>query len=713
MSASASTNTSPVAKQGSPPPLEASQDASGTSAADAAPLPPFLAAQRCLDEPAEPEQTPNAQADATSTPPSPAGVWEFQKEQRRKAKETKSKHDIGFQRPTMDQLKPILELLATGKPTGGELFDAYEPLRDDSNRAVVGYVRIPTGRHTNAIDESKALKTILFDNHQNGATQSLTDLVQIRTDLANQQLILRMASFESIDRITGTAFKLPVRDGFQTFTAESSHAMDGFYIDILDFVHDRAAERHLWLLWPHGALHRSQEGKCHRVYGKGWFNHRKQIQRTDLDVAAKEKRIVKPTPGTPSQSQPSRSTGENKRQRLDNPPIPSHWRRVTRGAKDNTPSAPRPLQSPNIFDVLRQHVVVTPLHISSEDGTRTMIAPQILAAPDAPLSVPEDAFIGGSKVDTTRAVRVEIPLEDLLAEFAELDRTTEAAEQTFSEDCQTAQDRSTLDLPRFIMDGEADWLQTELEANPINFGRQLCALASDQPTLFPHFIRLRLMCRWFRATRGSYTPFYKLYQNVFGHKFSLDNLQEDLEEIVRFSKLTDYSHEIDGDECCVTALDAEAILTLGEVVLATTAPLFYNNDAALCAITNGPIFSIPTRGGHRFLASGNIKELLTSSSISTYVWELVRKLLDTAAAAAQTESQNEMEGAPGVTMEDSPTSSILSGWSRDMDAMISLDLHDKLSIEATNQTAFDATVRRLCHIDLTSPWSNSDAEPRG
>jgi hypothetical protein len=158
----------------------------------------------------------------------------------------KLKSDIGFHRPSMAELGPVLALLASGKATCSELFDAYEPLRHDSNRTIVGYVRIPTGSYTTQIDEGKALKAVLFDNHHTNIVSSLADLVQLRKDSANQQLILGLASFQAIDRLTGVSFKLPVKDGFKTFLVESSHAMDGFHVDILDFAHDRAAERHLW-----------------------------------------------------------------------------------------------------------------------------------------------------------------------------------------------------------------------------------------------------------------------------------------------------------------------------------------------------------------------------------------------------------------------------------------------------------------------------------
>ncbi|CAK4098096.1 unnamed protein product, partial [Aphanomyces euteiches] len=649
-------------------------------------------AEQARSNTANSSESPPAAAATSAASASTSDVWGFQREQRRQAETGKSNHDIGFQRPTMELMRPVLALLDKGGVTGGELFDAYEPLRRDPNRPIVGYLRIPTGRHTNSIEESKALKAILFDNHQNGTTQSLADLVQIRKDLANQQLILAMSSLESIDRITGAAFKLPVRDGHQTFTAESSHAMDGFYIDILDFAHDRAAERYLWtimaawnappiaggyahvsaslgaktsryrltfarddappLLYTNGRLVDEIifQGKCYR----------KALQRTDLDIAAKEKRITLPNSQASSDSQASRSTSDNKCQRLATPPKPNPWRRVQSGAKDQESSTPQPWTSPNIFDVLRQHVVVTPMLISTADGTTKMIVPQILSPPDAPQRAAEDAFVGGTKVESSKANSRRLTVKPKQAEdICNRER-----------DCKRAIGFS---LSRYITEGEADWIQRELESNPINFGHQLSSLVKEAPTLLPQFIRLRLLCRWFRATWGSATPFCKLYRNMFGHKFSLDLLQDDFNDVRSSSDLVDHSHELDDDEVCVLASDAEAILSLGEVVLGTLAPLYYKSDAALNVATNFPIFSIPTRGGNRLLASTNIKQVLTTSSFSSKLWEQVRDLLETAASAAQQQfeadtSENEVE------MEECPASTLMAEWARDMDKMLMLDL---------------------------------------
>ncbi|KAF0720743.1 Aste57867_85 [Aphanomyces stellatus] len=45
-------------------------------------------------------------------------------------------------------------------------------------------------------------------------------------------------------------------------------------------------------------------GRCCRVYGKGWYNHRKAFQRADLDIAAKERKITMSGSTPPSQQRP-------------------------------------------------------------------------------------------------------------------------------------------------------------------------------------------------------------------------------------------------------------------------------------------------------------------------------------------------------------------------------------------------------------------------
>ncbi|KAG9399013.1 hypothetical protein AC1031_012447 [Aphanomyces cochlioides] len=159
-----------------------------------APSTPFAASRRRLDEAcSQPADQDDATAVLSETSPT-SNVWDFQHEKRCQ-QDAKSRRDVGFQRPTMDQLRPIVDLLATNAATGNALLDAYEAYGQDSSRPVVGYVKIATGAHTLSMDEGKALKAMLFDNHDTEPLPGLADIVQVRKDLANQQLILGVASY--------------------------------------------------------------------------------------------------------------------------------------------------------------------------------------------------------------------------------------------------------------------------------------------------------------------------------------------------------------------------------------------------------------------------------------------------------------------------------------------------------------------------------------
>ncbi|CAK4101566.1 unnamed protein product [Aphanomyces euteiches] len=94
-------------------------------------------------------------------------------------------------------------------------------------------------------------------------------------------------------------------------------------------------------------------GSSYRLFGKGWYNHKKSLQRIDLDIAAKEKKLVSPfATASGASGQATRPTSEAKRQRAEPQPT-NPWRIVQRGAAASEPPTPRPLVSENVFDVLR------------------------------------------------------------------------------------------------------------------------------------------------------------------------------------------------------------------------------------------------------------------------------------------------------------------------------------------------------------------------
>ncbi|CAK4695654.1 unnamed protein product [Aphanomyces euteiches] len=61
--------------------------------------------------------------------------------------------------------------------------------------------------------------------------------------------------------------------------------------------------------------HHNRQKYRYRLFGKGWYNHKKSLQRIDLDIAAKEKKLVSPfATASGASGQATRPTSEAKRQ---------------------------------------------------------------------------------------------------------------------------------------------------------------------------------------------------------------------------------------------------------------------------------------------------------------------------------------------------------------------------------------------------------------
>ncbi|ETV75050.1 hypothetical protein H257_10649 [Aphanomyces astaci] len=138
------------------------------------------------------------------------------------------------------------------------------------------------------------------------------------------------------------------------------------------------------------------------IYGRGWYNHRKGFQRVDLDIAAKENAIAQPFTLSPSPLH-ARPAGVNKRQCIPPPTLP-RWTRVPRGhgavSRSGASASPqRPWQSPNMFDALREHIVVTPTQLVDSSTNNMLILPSILPVPDSPRTLPSNTYIDGTKPD--------------------------------------------------------------------------------------------------------------------------------------------------------------------------------------------------------------------------------------------------------------------------------------------------------------------------
>ncbi|KAG9399077.1 hypothetical protein AC1031_012035 [Aphanomyces cochlioides] len=364
----------------------------------------------------------------------------------------------------MEQLAPVLLLAEDPSATGRQLFEAFEATLPSPPRPVVTYMQMDVGHLANQIDEGKAMRAVLHDHHNEGIDEGLTDIVQLTVDINSRQLVWGLASLTAAAILENKVFKIPTRDGFQSFTMKAKNAMDGFFIDILGFTVDREAKAHLWeILRAAGAtpisgiytntsesfgtigsryrltlkssdppaLFKSNGrlideiiflGKCYRVFGRDWFNHRKQTQRADLDILAREKKSPCLDPrclqAIPVHA-PLKTDSE------------SPWELVTKGATLGSSATPLPWTSPNMYQALDDRVVVSTKLVANKTGSDIMVLPAILERPDAPLSVPQDAYVSGTKVHRNKAVRVKTSLNTTLDELAALDAAVAEAQAAF------------------------------------------------------------------------------------------------------------------------------------------------------------------------------------------------------------------------------------------------------------------------------------------
>ncbi|CAK4963558.1 unnamed protein product, partial [Aphanomyces euteiches] len=584
-----------------------------------------------------------------------------------------------------------------------------------------------------------------YKNHAH-LTETLGELIHIKTDPANQQLLLGFATAEAARRIQGETLKIPVQNKVHSFTVEETHVMDGFHVDILGFDYDRATERYLWTIlaaWgapPIGGsftqvsksfgarttryrltfataeapkMFRVRNrlideiiflGRCHRVYAKGWYNHKLGIQRANLDIAAKELKIPPMSAkATTTHAQAAHPSGEAKRQCTDNKPA-TPWRKVTHGppGTQQQPPLERPWVTNNVFDVLRQHVVVSPMQISNVNGEQKSFVPQILEVPDAPLTLPEDEYIGGTKVEANRPVRIEMPLEAILDEFAALDRAALAHQQYFQHATTETLAETKHDLSVLTRNGNVDRIQQFLDTMPTAFNIQLRRLATETPELLLQLVQLRLLSRWMRSTWGGATPFYKIYSNIFGHRYSHEVFASDFNTLLTSSKLVDYTLSIGDDEATVLAQDCDAILVLTELLLATTAPMFYASDMAVAMLTKMPVFTVPTHTGFRSLASPTLSHVLLDSPLQPHILQDLESLLTSAASADQSRSASSLGTGSDVDMTDSPIHDTLTMWLGDIATLSRLHASSTTGVIVSTQIAFSLEGLELTQSDLTA-----------
>ncbi len=697
--------------------------------------------------------------DGAST--TPTNVWEHHSEQRRQANAS-VKGDVGLHRPTMAQLQPVLALIDSGETSGRAVFDAFQATQATTTRPIVTTVRMDTGYVTSQLDEGKVLSAVLHGNRTRGLERGLNDIVQLKIDTDTRQLVWGLASFEAASVLENVAFKIPTKDGMQTFTMTSTHALDGFFVEIVGFNVDLEAQAHLWEVlakcgaMPVAGMYTNTSkaygatgsryrvsfrgnnvpavfkkdgrlldeivflGQLYRVYPKGWFASRdRRFNRADLDQYARDVKV--PPMKKPAAAPPvaTRNPTTPKRQRVDEEAVP--WSYVSKGAAAGSNGTARSWLSPNMYDALDAHVSLSTETVYSADKRDLSIVPAVLYRPDAPVQPALGEFVGGTKVKANKAVRVEVPLQTVLDEFAALDNAATATKAGFEATSQGAAANTTLDLARHIRAGEADWIQRDLEEHPLVFRRQLEDIALTEPALFRSLLHLRVLSRWFRASLGAAQHFKKVYATVFGHSFDIDSLASDVESLTTASTLLPSYDSSDGSSPA-TPVSTEATVALAELVLASTAPLFYANDSALFKVSGVPVFAIPARKRSRYLSSATICYVLWGQTLlGSTIRATMSSLLQSAIGAAQHEAQLAACDATGdndVDMNvDHPVldalATDLDTWRQCLVALDGLTEFDDLSIAPKNQVMYDTSSGTLVHGDLLTLWTDAtDGPPR-
>jgi hypothetical protein len=650
----------------------------------------------------------------------------------------------------MGQLQPVLDLIAAGETSGRAVFEAFQATQPLSPRPVVATVRMDTGYLTNQLDEGKVLAAVLHTNRSKGLERGLDAIVQLKIDTDARQLVWGLATYEAVTILENTYFQIPTKEGSQRFQMVSSHALDGFHAEIVGFAVDRDSQAHLWeVLGCCGAMPISGQyvntskafgatgsryrvsfqgndvpavfkkdgrlldeivfmGKLYRIYPKGWFAHRdRRFIRGDLDQYARDLRVSAPAAQATKPAPARRATTDTKRQRVD--PDPAGWTYVTKGAAAGSQGQPRAWQSANIYTALDSQLALTTRTVYSADRSDVTIVPAITRRPDAPAPPTSGEFVGGTKTRANQVVRVETSLTTLLNEFAALDAASMLAATKFQASCEAASVDTRFVLADYIKSGEADWIQRDLEVHPIAFRRQLQDLALTEPELLLPLVQLRMLCRWLRASVGATQRFHALYKTAFGHDFSLVVLADDYARLSIDNELRDSYDPAEGGTSAVTPIATESVVALSELVLGSVAPLIYTSDAAICAVTAKPVFSIPSRTNSRYLSTSTICDVLwgntlLGAAVRDSVSSLLAAAIEAAAhAAALVQGYGDVDMCTGPV--DDATVVQLQDCRSCLRAMDALVEFGDLGVGPDNQVVYDPSAGTLAHGDLRELWS--------
>jgi len=723
-------------------------------------------AARAAAESAEAWPGPDVTVRTSSPPPlrpaagEPTNLWEHQAEQRRQVRAA-TNLDVGLQPIALPVLAPIVEMVESGRFSGREIFTSFAATQP-ARKAAVTHLRMSTGSlMTRTLDEKKVLSAVLSQARAKGYDDNrLAEIVQLTIDHDARALVWGLASHDAAAALAMVPFQIPTRDGPKTLAMEYTHALDGYYVEFDGLNISNEELGYLWdLLGACGAMPVAGQytsvsaltgttgsryrlsfldsgvpavfkkdgrlldeviflGRLFTVYPKGWFRRQddRRRNRANFDAYARDYKVLTPEQyAKRQQSQVDRqakaaATATHKRQRVDDDAAPTPteaWTVVTKGAAANAAGQLRPWTSANSFGCLADQFVVSTSTLTSPSGGDVMVVPNFVRRTDA-APIRASGYVGGTKVKGRKTVRAELTLQAACDEVAQIHALAAAQAQTFAVACTEADANASLDLAGSITRGNVDALQFGLMHDPIAFRRQLETLAELEPTLLRALVQLYAMNRWFRCVFGGTEAFAKIYKHVFGHEFSLTALTPD------YTALTStYSPDVamvggEDDESWSPMWDE--VLSLGELVLGSLAPGFYQNDMALYMLSNAPVFSVPAWSDvaeHRSLASSSVKaalwgDSLLGSTVRTYMAKILRN--------AQATAMDQAADSIADHVDADVTTAALGSLLDTLHQLDALDAAGCLDMLPSNQVLYSEETRQLEHGNLEELWVDAVAD---
>ncbi|KAF0691450.1 hypothetical protein As57867_017270, partial [Aphanomyces stellatus] len=269
-------------------------------------------------------------------------------------------------------------------------------------------------------------------------------------------------------------------------------------------------------------------GRCLRVYGRGWFYRDKRLARLDLDALAVGEEPAKAptqTPTTPSTDRPSSVSKRQRTDRRDSNGLTSVVR-SPRAVVHPTSHTLLAEASPNAFSALIERWSVGyDVYTASHDGVAfSTFVPEPSMLENDHVHPTTGEYVTCQKQHKGKLSRVEVPLDDLIADIQALESQAAAASHYHSSHVEAAVSGSETDLAALVNKGRVDEIGTFMGRHPVDFGIQLHRLFVDDRPTFELLVRQRLLHRWLRATWGGSASFDNLYTKSFGHKMTKDSM---------------------------------------------------------------------------------------------------------------------------------------------------------------------------------------------